>query len=57
MNNSKKSIFEVYEYKRDGIIIHAHPNYNSFGEWYDWVMMDFAAPDDDQDFVGNVEGL
>jgi len=52
-----ESVFEVYtEYKRDGIIFHAHPNYNSFGEWYDWVMLDFAAPDDDQDFVGNAEG-
>ncbi len=52
-----ESVFEVYtEYKRVGIIFHAHPNYNSFGEWYDWVMLDFAAPDDDQDFVGNAEG-
>jgi len=26
----------------------AHPNYNSFGEWYyDWVMLDFTPPDDD----------
>ncbi len=63
MNNSKiktqcfgESITEVYmEYIGDGILFHAHPNHNSFGECYDWVILDFAAPDDDQDYAGNAE--
>jgi len=47
-----KSIFEVYtEYKRDRINFCVHPNYNSFGDWYDWVMLDFAAPDDDHNIL------
>ena len=47
-----ESVFDVYtEYKRDGIIFRAHPNYNSFGEWYDWVMLNF-----DQDSVDDDEG-
>ncbi len=29
------------EYKRDGQIICAHPNHNSYGPWYDWVMIEF----------------
>ena len=59
---NKESVFleriiEVYtEYKRDDIIFHAHPNYNSFGEWYDWVMLDFDAPEDDSDYPINGEG-
>jgi len=44
------------EYKRDNFIFHAHPNYNSFGKLYDRVMLDFAAPGDDQDYVHNAEG-
>jgi len=39
-----QNIFEIYtEYKRNHRIIWAHPNYNSFGEWYDWVMVKFAS--------------
>jgi len=50
-------IIGVYtEFKQDGIIFHAHPNYNSFGEWYDWVMLDFDAPEDDSDYPINAEG-
>jgi len=44
------------EYKQDGIIFHAHLNYNASGEWYDWVMLDFAAPEDDSDYPINAEG-
>jgi len=44
------------EYKQDSIIFHAHPTNNSFGEWYDWVMFDFAAPEDDSDYPINAEG-
>jgi len=29
------------EYKRNGTIYCAHPNYNSFGEWHDWAMIKF----------------
>jgi len=51
-----ESIIEIYtEYKRDGIIFWAHPNYNSFGEWYDWVMLDFTPPDDDPHYPVNGE--
>jgi len=27
-----------------------------FGEWCDWVMLNFTAPDDDQDYPSNAEG-
>ena len=27
------------EYKRNGVLFRAHPNYQSNGEWYDWVMI------------------
>jgi len=34
------SLFELFtEYKREGSTYHAHPNYNSFGEWYDWTQL------------------
>jgi len=45
-----ETIVQVYtEYKREDIIFRSHPNYNSFGEWYDWVMLDFDAPEDESD--------
>jgi len=51
-----ETIVEVYtEYKREDIIFRAHPNYNSFGEWYDWVMLDFDEPEDDSDYPINAE--
>jgi len=34
------------EYKRNGTIYRAHPNYNSFGEWYDWAMIKFESEGD-----------
>jgi len=43
------------EYKQDSIIFHAHPTNNSFGEWYNWVMLDFATPDD-SDYPINANG-
>jgi len=35
------------ESKRNGVTYHAHPNYNSFGEWYDWAMVAFECEDED----------
>jgi len=33
---------DIYtKYKHDGQIICAHPNHNSYGPWYDWVMIEF----------------
>jgi len=34
------------EYKRNGVTYHACPNYNSFGEWYDWAMVKFELEND-----------
>jgi len=52
-----ESIIEVYtEYKQDGIVFHGHPNYNSLGEWYDLVMLGFAAPEDALNYPINAEG-
>jgi len=31
-------------------------HYSSFVESCDWVMLDFAAPDSDQDYPSNAEG-
>ena len=37
-----QTIIELWtEYKRNGVMYCAHPNYNSFGEWYDWAMIQF----------------
>ncbi len=37
-----QTIIELWtECKRNGVMYCAHPNYNSFGEWYDWAMIQF----------------
>jgi len=43
------------DYKQNGVTYRAHPNYNSFGEWYDWAMVKFESehldamlPDNDE---------
>jgi len=36
----------ITEYKRNGVTYHAHPNYNSVGEWYDWAMVRFELEND-----------
>jgi len=38
------------EYKRNGVIYHAHPNFNSFGEWYDWAMITFEDDNGNNNF-------
>lgn len=39
---AKDDIIECWtEYKRDGSIYRAHPNFNSVGEWYDWALFLF----------------
>jgi len=40
------------DYKQNGVTYRAHPNYNSFGEWYDWAMVKFESEDlsEDDDF-------
>jgi len=48
------TFFELFtEYKRDGSTYHAHPNYNSFGEWYDWTMARFEIDNDSEDDASN----
>jgi len=43
----KSSVVDCYtEYRRDGTIFRAHPNYRSSGPWYDWVMINFTPTDD-----------
>jgi len=37
----EQGIYIFTEYKRNGTTYRAHPNYNSFGEWYDWAMVKF----------------
>jgi len=39
----KRNSWVFMEYKRNGAAYRAHPNYNSFGEWYDWAMMRFES--------------
>ena len=31
------------DYKKNGVTYRPHPNYNSFGEWYDWAMVKFES--------------
>ena len=49
-------IFIFTEYKRNGITYRAHPNYNSFGEWYDWAMVKFKPARGQKDFPFNLKG-
>jgi len=44
------------EYKRNGVTYHAHPNYNSFGEWYDWAMVKFELENDNTNLQEEEEG-
>jgi len=44
------------EYKRDGTCYRAHPNYNSFGEWYDWAMVKFEPAGGSKNFPINEKG-
>jgi len=45
-----QTIIELWtEYKRNGVTYRAHPNYNSFGEWYDWAMIQFEINGDTSD--------
>ena len=34
----------------------AHPNYNSFGEWYDWAMVKFEPAEGNSNFPVNEKG-
>jgi len=34
----------------------SHPNYNSFGEWYDWAMVKLELSDGDRSFPVNAKG-
>jgi len=52
----EKTIFIFTEYKRNGTTYRAHPNYNSFGEWYDWAMVKFEASQGDRSFPVNAKG-
>jgi len=52
----ERTIFIFTEYKRNGTTYHAHPNYNSFGEWYDWAMVKFETADGDRNFPVNAKG-
>jgi len=52
----QKHIFIFTEYKRNGITYRAHPNYKSFGEWYDWAMVKFEAARGQKDFPFNSKG-
>jgi hypothetical protein len=31
------------QYKRDGLVMRCHPNYQGEGPWYDWIVASFAA--------------
>ena len=45
-----QTILELWtEYKRNGVTYCAHPNYNSFGEQYDWAMIQFEINGDTSD--------
>jgi len=49
-----QTFFELFtEYKRERAMYHAHPNYNSFGEWYDWTMIRFEIDNDSEDASSN----
>jgi hypothetical protein len=37
------------EYKRDKNSFRAHPNFNSNGSWYDWVMIRFSTDDNQEE--------
>ena len=52
----ENTIFISTEYKRNGTTYCAHPNYNSFGEWYDWAMVKFESADGDRNFPVDAKG-
>jgi hypothetical protein len=52
----QKTIHIFTEYKRNGNTYSAHPNYNSFGEWYDWAMIKFEPAAGDRSFPVNSKG-
>ena len=37
------------EYRRDGLLFRAHPNYRSEGAWYDWCMVQFNVGESHDD--------
>ena len=45
--NATQRISGYTEYKRDGVLFRAHPNYQSTGMWYDWVMISWTQEDND----------
>ena len=44
------------EYRRNGTTYRAHPNYNSFGEWYDWAMVKFEIDEETSDLSDDEQG-
>ena len=51
----EQDILIFTEYKRNGTTYRAHPNYNSFGEWYDWAMVKFETVAGDMNFPANTK--
>ena len=44
-----------HEYKRNGILYRAHPDYFSMGAWYDWSMVTFETDDSDMSSHADAE--
>ena len=52
----QQDIYIFTEYKRNGTTYRAHPNYNSFGEWFDWAMVKFEPDAGDKNLPVNAKG-